>query len=402
LECELETVLQFLKKYDNKAEGRQMCHAKGTKMKKFTLNIGIIVTMLFLTACKNNKGTDAGDINQEPTTTPVVTATPTDVPTESTDNTKEEPTTLLTIADYFPFKEDAEYVYEGEGNEYASYVVYTDYVKEDSIQLRKSDSGAEVVTVLKYEKGELTKVLSREEAYYRENFIGKTEGEAEILLKEPLKQGTEWTIQGNHKRYISNVGVDITTPSGDYEALEVTTDEEGGEKVDYYAPGVGLVKTIYSGKDYQVTSTLSKINANTPFKQTISIYYPTVEEVIRVENKELSFNTNDITRIKLEEAVKNITKEDDRPLISTNTRINSLYLSKDNVVNVDFSRELITEMNAGAGYEALILQSIANTLGDYYGVNEVYITIDGNPYESGHILLKKGETFKVNYDKVKK
>lgn len=376
-----------------------MCHVIGAKMKKFTLIMGIIVTTLFLAACKN-KGTNTEDINQKPTTTPEVTATPTAVPTESTDKTKEEPTTLLTIADYFPFKEDAEYVYEGEGNEYASYVIYTDYIKEDSIQLRKSDSGTEVVQVLKYEKGELTRVLSREEAYYRENLIGKTEGEAEILLKEPLKQGTEWTIPGNHKRYISNVGVDITTPSGDYETLEVTTEEEGGKKVDYYAPGVGLIKTVYSGKDFQVTSSLSKINANTPFKQTISIYYPTVEETIRVEEKELSFHTNDITKIKLEEAVKDIKNENNRPLISTNTRINSLYLSKDNIVNVDFSKELITEMNAGAGYEALILQSITNTLGDYYGAKEVYMTIDGNLYESGHILIKKGETFKVNYDKV--
>ena len=57
-------------------------------------------------------------------------------------------------------------------------------------------------------------------------------------------------------------------------------------------------------------------------------------------------------------------------------------------------------MNAGAGYELLILQSITNTLGDYYGVKEVNITIDGKLYESGHILMKKGETFKVNYDKV--
>jgi hypothetical protein len=374
-----------------------MCHVIGTKMKKFTLIIGMIVTMLFLAACKN-KGKNTGDVDQKPTT-PEVTATPT---AEPTDNTKEEPKTLLTIADYFPFKEDAEYVYEGEGNEYASYVVYTDYINEDSIQLRKNDGGTELVKVLKYEKGELTQVLSREEAYYRENLIGKTEGEAEILLKEPLKQGTEWTIPGNHKRYISNVAVDITTPSGDYEALEVTTEAEGGKMVDYYAPGVGLVKTVFNGTDYQVTSTLSKINANTPFKQTIAIYYPTVEEVIRVENKEISFRTNDITKIKLEEAVKDIKNENDRPLISTNTRINSLYLSKDNIVNVDFSKELITEMNAGAGYEVLILQSITNTLGDYYGAKEVYITIDGNPYESGHILMKKGETFKVNYDKVKK
>ena len=364
-------------------------------MKKSTLIIGLVAAALVLTACQNGKS----DANKAPISTPEV-VTPTATPTDGTDNTEKEPTTLLTIADYFSFKENAEYVYEGKGNEYASYTVYTDYTTDDSIQLRENNGGTELVKVLQYKNGELTQVLSRGETYYRENLIGKTEGEGEILLKEPLKQGTEWTIPGNHKRYISNVDVDITTSLGNYKALEVTTEEEGGKKVDYYAPNVGLIKSIYTSEDLEVTSTLSKINEDTPFKQTISVYYPTVNEEIRVENKELVFNTNDLTSTKLEEAVKDITNENARPLISTNTKINSLYLGKDNIVYVDFSKELVTEMNAGAGYELLILQSITNTLGDYYGVKEVNITIDGKLYESGHILMKKGETFKVNYDKV--
>jgi hypothetical protein len=53
-------------------------------------------------------------------------------------------------------------------------------------------------------------------------------------------------------------------------------------------------------------------------------------------------------------------------------------------------------MNAGSGYESLILQSIVNTLGGYYGVDKVYITIENKPYSSGHIEMKKGEVFKVD------
>jgi hypothetical protein len=53
-------------------------------------------------------------------------------------------------------------------------------------------------------------------------------------------------------------------------------------------------------------------------------------------------------------------------------------------------------MNAGAGYESMILQSIVNTLGGYYGVDQVYLTVEGEPYSSGHIAMKKGEFFKVN------
>jgi len=53
-------------------------------------------------------------------------------------------------------------------------------------------------------------------------------------------------------------------------------------------------------------------------------------------------------------------------------------------------------MNAGSSYESLILQSITNTIGTYYGVDKVYITVEDKPYVSGHIEMKKGEFFTVN------
>jgi hypothetical protein len=66
------------------------------------------------------------------------------------------------------------------------------------------------------------------------------------------------------------------------------------------------------------------------------------------------------------------------------------------MVYIDLNRAFVNEMNAGAGYEALILQSVANTFGQYYGVDRVLLTIDAELYESGHIALKKGEYLKVD------
>ncbi|WP_224037119.1 GerMN domain-containing protein [Clostridium gelidum] len=57
---------------------------------------------------------------------------------------------------------------------------------------------------------------------------------------------------------------------------------------------------------------------------------------------------------------------------------------------------MVSEMNVGAVYESMILQSITNTLGTYYGVEKVYITIEGELYGSGHIIKEKGETFTVD------
>lgn len=66
------------------------------------------------------------------------------------------------------------------------------------------------------------------------------------------------------------------------------------------------------------------------------------------------------------------------------------------MVYLDFSKELVSEMNAGSAYETMILQCITNTIGIYYGVHKVYITIEGKSYESGHIAKKKGEFFTVD------
>ena len=71
------------------------------------------------------------------------------------------------------------------------------------------------------------------------------------------------------------------------------------------------------------------------------------------------------------------------------------------MVYLDLSKEFTKEMNAGSLYESQILQCITNTLGDYYMVKKVYITVEGKPYSSGHILMKKGEAFNVNYKNTK-
>ena len=52
--------------------------------------------------------------------------------------------------------------------------------------------------------------------------------------------------------------------------------------------------------------------------------------------KQLSFNTNDMTKIVFEKAFKDIPKKDLDKVLGSNVKIKSLYLNKDNMVYVDF------------------------------------------------------------------
>ncbi len=369
-------------------------------MKKLTFSIILLLLLLSFGGCNKNKVNVENDqITVSPSPQPAVT-----LPDEDSSGTdSEENTDLRKVQDYYPIQADAEYVYEGKGNEYASGHVYTDFVDaaNDKVQTRTNNGGSETVKVIQIKDGKVSVLFTENECYYRDNLMDKTSPGGEVLLMEPLVKGTQWTLSDGRKRYISGVDVVMNTPIGKFQTLEVTTEGDNDTTIDYYAPQVGLVKSVFGSGDLEVSSTLSKISTNTPLTQTIDVFYPDEDEKIYTEPLTLSFRTNDVTRqILVAALLQEAIKESYLPLISENTEINSLYLGDDKIVYVDFSSDLIKDMNLGSGYETLVLQCITNTLGNYYGTGKVYITVGGKPYESGHILMKKGETFKVDLDLV--
>ncbi|MBU3175709.1 hypothetical protein KPL47_04945 [Clostridium estertheticum] len=168
-------------------------------------------------------------------------------------------------------------------------------------------------------------------------------------------------MKDGSKRTITNVKVTIKTPLASYECIEVTTVRKENTTKDYYAANIGLVKTMCTN-DGKVTSSLSKIEKKVPLVQTVKFYYPNGENSMNyVTDKKLSFNTNDITKKIFENYLREVPNNNVRKLISDNTKIKSLYLNKDNMVK------------------------------------KVYITVEGKPYSSGHILMKRGEAFIVDY-----
>lgn len=314
------------------------------------------------------------------------------------DDNNETPS--LKIENYYPFTENTKYVYEGEGNEFAFMTTYVDYIKDNRIQTRTDNGGTEIVKVLEIKDGQLLELLNRGETYFRENFTDEEYTSGRILLKEPLEEGNSWTNDNGATSTITNVAKEIVTKMGNFEALEVTTEGKQGKTIDYYAKDTGLIKTVNIGEGYEVSSTISEIIKNQPFIQSITLYYPDADGItIHAVDVQISFNTNEEPKDIIEKNVKDLSVYE---VLGPNTKINDLYFDEQgNSVHIDLSKEFVTEMNAGSGFEAMILQCLTNTLGDYYQVEEVYITIDGGPYESGHIIIEEGEAYKVDYTNVK-
>ncbi len=378
-----------------------------TKIKNI---MALFLSAFLLVACAGDKGSPVESSSEEKPAegqmdiqgeTPVAEA-----PSKENDNKEEVTNTqsLYTIEALFPFKENTHRIYEGKGGEYAGYEEYVDFMEENKIQLRINNGGTEIVRVIERKDGELREIFSEPEVYYVENFLAKKPKESRVLLKEPLVMGNSWVNSEVETSTITNLDVKVETPLGTFNTLEVTrvSQDDGNTytTTDYYAPEIGLVKTINGGGGYTTEAILKTDEIDAIQKKVMNFYYPNIDDDrLFLYRKEISFKTNDIPRNLFLAAYKELPKEAG-PVLTENTQVNYLYLNDDGMVYIDLSKDFIQEMNAGAGYEVMILQSLANTFGDYYGASKVMLTIEGKPYESGHIVFDKFEPLEVNYKSI--
>lgn len=305
---------------------------------------------------------------------------------------------VLTIEDYFPFKGNLLMDYQGIGNEYAEQKTFIEFVEANRAQMKIMNPGTVIVKVMEYKNGELKEVFSEGEFYHIENLLNTNSNTERTVLKEPIEVGNKWVDSQGNEMEITGIDKDVTTPLGNYKALEVTTRyDEGRSLKEYYSKDIGLVAKIYNDGDFQVKTLLQDISEEKE-KIDIMTFYPKKNDLNSVFTvQEIEFSTNDEVESILENLMKNPPSEELLPVISSGVTINSINLDRDTwTVQVDFSKELLNEMNAGASLELELLKSIVNTLGKFYDVEKVYITIEGTPYESGHIGLSENNYFTVD------
>ncbi|WP_051237946.1 GerMN domain-containing protein [Lacticigenium naphthae] len=324
--------------------------------------------------------------------------------TESTDTT-EETDDRISILDYFPVAENTLHRYEGTGNEYASFTHFPQYIEGEYIQYTENNGGTEMVTVLHLTEEKAEEVFRRAEVYYRQNFIAEDpetlDSESlEIRLQAPIEVGTSWESPSGSQSEITALEVTVDTPSGSYEALEVTTQQDESISRFYYAPDVGLVQAEHNvemDEENRIYSRLEVIEEDAAETYTIPLYYLD-EQALGLEEEMMEFemSTNESFRETATDLLQSPLGPNDFKMISDNTTINTLYLNEDGYVYVDLSEDFIADMNAGAGIESMILQGLANSLGKYYSAERVYLTIDGGAYESGHIVLEEDDYLTVD------
>lgn len=358
-----------------------------------------IAFVLLLSAC----GPAPVVISPSPSVT--VSATPSAIPSPSA-STSAAPSPsvtipVITVGDYFPYTPNVILTYVGSGNEYAGFVSHVDYINNGAIQLRTNNGGTESAIVYKVDSGALKKIFSQGETYYMYDYTNMNTMN-DVVIMDPIAIGTTWTLGTGDQRTITDTNATVTVPYGTYQALEVTTTYVDSVMKEYYAINIGLIKrefTANSDPMNPITSELQTMTMTLPYTQTLRFYYPDFnnDQIVYTE-KSIQFYTGDTIESKFETEFKSIpTGSGLTPLMSPATVINSLTFDTNTyVVTVDFSGTFISQMNAGTSLESMILDSVADTLGDYFQTNKVQILIDGGPYMSGHFGFNLGDYLSYN------
>lgn len=327
---------------------------------------------------------------------------------QTTDASPELPLSLDSknneILEYYPFLENTMLIYAGQGNEYASQDVYFEFIRGNRAQIKVMNPGTNILRVLEFNDGLLSEIYHEGEFYYIEDLLDIKAKKQDVILKEPIEVGNTWASQDGYEKTITALDAQIDTPYDSFKALEVTTDfGDDRTQRDYFVKGIGFVARVYKDGDMEVKTLLEDIRQRS-MTQEMLVFYPLKDNSMDVGfvKDSLEFTTNaDIEKI-LESKLKNPPDERLGLSLPPSAVINSVHLDKGSwVAKVDFNESFIRDLNVGSTYEAAVLNSIVNTIGKFYDTEEVYISMDGRPYESGHVAIQEGETFKVNMENAK-
>lgn len=161
----------------------------------------------------------------------------------SSDNQEE----VLNVSDYFP-QVEMTLEYSG-GFENAGFTQIVDRIEGDKVQIKHIDTGAYLAMVYQV-TDEYIKLIYAEEVSgegFKENYLESfNPNRGQIILSEPLEVGFKWTVDDSQYE-ITGTNVEITTPAGTFNTIEVIQIRDEFEVKSYYAKELGLVKRIIEG-----------------------------------------------------------------------------------------------------------------------------------------------------------
>ncbi len=354
--------------------------------------IALLLTICLLSGCAAKNNENAPNAPESP------------APTEETQGNNQESLSGTSVSDWFPFIENTVYVYEGNGVvEAASYEAYYGYIEDNRAQRGLWTSTINATDIFEVSNGELRLAYGDPSNYFFDNVLSFGPNMQWVILKEPIEVGNKWALNDSAICEITDMNKTIQSDMGELSAMEVvTTYDNGMVEKNYYSKGIGLVQSVYNADIGEIVSTIKELKKDTGVQVPATFYCLDVtnNEVEKIEIP-VTLKTNDDYLSFFENEMKEAQSEDIVPLLTKNTKIQSLTFDWDaQTATIDLSKEYLEEVNVGDGIQSTILQCITNTIGNFYGVAKVKITVDSKPFKSGSISFAPDEFLTVEKESV--
>jgi hypothetical protein len=98
-----------------------------------------------------------------------------------------------TAADYFPYRPGMVAVYEGKGNEYASFTIRFLYQEAGRLEWRLDNGGTVMAEVFQVGPDAVTRIYREGEAYDTDKRLTRPPNASDLVLKGPIRKGQTWT-----------------------------------------------------------------------------------------------------------------------------------------------------------------------------------------------------------------
>jgi len=203
------------------------------------------------------------------------------------------------LAEYVVMKENTAYVYRDDAMQLADYTYYIEYVGDGIMQRRIDGMNETIVEVLQFDEKSISLVYTESRYNRRENLMDSKSNIDSLWIGKPLAKGVKWSSTEMPMEYkasteVTAVDIEVTVPYGTFNAIELTKvyEESDFSVKEYYAKGVGLIKTISITAGNEIVSELAEIHENVAQSAIIPLFY--MENGERVYDVwELEYKTND-------------------------------------------------------------------------------------------------------------
>lgn len=323
-----------------------------------------------------NNSDDEGRVRHEDTTVTEETATDEVVSDSEEKLPTEEVIVSLDneLADFTYIVEDALYHYESlDGENYQD--IYKVYIDDNTFVTISNLDGNRFTNKFYYDESEF-RMISQEpfERLNIDDFQVNESAEYQTLLfRKPLTKGDTWVTNG----------VDFWVSSLDYKGFTISNNLSDL----HFELDRGL--TIYDLKDYGVKLELQGVSDDVLLDVPIRIDLINEQNLASEDvNINIGIETNQDLVVMFNGIYENPTVSGYASPMPTGTKILSIELNElENYVHIDVSKAF-QNGNWGSSVESEVLKAISDTFCDFYNVDKVMLTVEGESYQSGHVVLE--------------